>query len=232
MKPKIYTKNLSFSYQGLDVLKDLCFELKPNTITAITGPSGSGKSTFLSIFNRLWQESGAGQISGQIEVGLGAGLEDIYSKECDLILLRQKVGMVFQIPNPLPFSIYKNIAFALSLHTKMSKAEIKERVILSLKQAELYEEVKDRLHTDAANLSGGQQQRLCIARALALQPEILLLDEPTSSLDPDSSRKIEDLLVSLKKTCTMIIVSHYHEQVERIADCSYTLQDGALVVMN
>ena len=232
MSIKIRTNKLHFSYQGMDVLDNLDFELHAHSITAIIGQSGTGKSTLLSVFNRLWEELGDAKIHGTVEIDLGAGLTNIYAKSCNIITLRQKVGMVFQTPNPLPFSIYKNIAFALELQTRLSKAEIQERVIHSLQQVYLYDEVKDRLEIDASKLSGGQQQRLCIARALALQPEILLLDEPTSSLDPKSCRKIEELLVELKKTCSMIIVSHYHDQIQRIADFSYTLKDGKLVTAN
>ncbi len=223
---KIQTRQLSFSYNGKTVLDKISTEFLANKITAITGPSGSGKSTFLTIMNRLWETTPGCTIQGKVEIKFGDSFQNIYQKQYSSTLLRRQVGMVFQTPNPLPMSIYKNIVFPLELSGKNNRKKNKIMVEECLKLTGLWEEVSDRLNSSALELSGGQQQRLCIARAMILQPEILLLDEPTSSLDHKASTAIEQLLLKLKKQCTILIVSHYLDQIQRIADCIVELQDG------
>lgn len=225
---KILTKNLSFSYRNKTVLKDINLALPENSIIAVTGPSGTGKSTFLSIFNRLWEEHGGGERQGRVLIRLGDGILDIYSKDVSVAKLRRSVGMVFQTPNPLPMTVSKNIAFPFILHGGFKKGEVAEKVETILQKVHLFDEVKDRMDSDARNLSGGQQQRLCIARALVSDPEIILLDEPTSSLDGAACAKIEDLLLELRKNCTLLMVSHYQDQVKRVADQVYAMADCRL----
>ncbi len=225
---KIKIKNLSFSYHDRSVLKNITMEILENSITAVTGPSGQGKSTLLMIFNRLWENVEATKMKGDIKINFSNGFQNIYDSSFPVHELRRQVGMVFQVPNPLPMSIYNNVAFPLKLKGETNKKHIFPKVKKALKSSFLWEEVKDRLNKDARDLSGGQQQRLCIARALILNPQILLLDEPTSSLDDKSGRIIEDLLLELKKTCTIILVSHYQDQVKRVADTELLLSDGKL----
>lgn len=225
---KIVTQNLGFSYRGKLILNDINLALPKHTIIAVTGPSGSGKSTLLSIFNRLWEENGGGQRRGKVFIRFAEKMVDIYGEELSVAQLRRRVGMVFQIPNPLPMSIYKNIAFPMYLAGRRSKTVIAEQVEQMLRRVHLFDEVKDRLKADARNLSGGQQQRLCIARALMLEPEVLLLDEPTSSLDIKACEKIENLILELKEQCTLLMVSHYQDQVQRVADRVYELVDKQL----
>ena len=225
---KIKIQNLSFYNYNRSVLKNITTEIPDNTITAVTGPSGQGKSTFLMALNRLWENIEGANIKGQVKIKLGTDFQNIYDKNYSASELRRQVGMVFQVPNPLPMSIYKNIAFPLKLKGEKKKETIFPKVKDALKKAFLWEEVKDRLDKDARALSGGQQQRLCIARSLILNPQVLLLDEPTSSLDDKSGRVIEDLLSDLKKSCTIILVSHYQDQVKRIADTDMVLSNGKL----
>ncbi len=215
---KIKTENLSFSYNGNRILDNVSLEFREKTITAIVGPSGIGKSTFLLTLNRLWETVPQSSMSGRVKIRFDGKMQDIYGNGMSLTGLRRKVGMVFQAPNPLPMSIFKNIAFPLKLAGIKDRRTIDENVERALQQAGLWMEVKDRLNDSGLHLSGGQQQRLCIARALVLQPEVLLLDEPTSSLDDASAAVIEELLVNLKDNCTLIVVSHYFDQVKRIAD--------------
>ncbi len=225
---KIEVRNLSFYYKAKAILEGINVEIPENSITSITGPSGQGKSSFLMVLNRLWQNIDGARVEGHIRVDFGNGFEDICRKDYSLPLLRQRVGMVFQAPNPLPMSIYKNIAFPLKLTGEKRKKTILQKVEDVLKRAYLWEEVKDRLSDDARLLSGGQQQRLCIARALMVDPQILLLDEPTSSLDETSVTVIEQLLSQLKSRCTILMVSHYLDQVKRIADQQFVLSKRQL----
>ena len=227
---KIRIEGLSFSYQGLSILNNADAVFSENAISAIIGHSGAGKSTFLMILNRLWESTADARMSGSVQIRLNGRFSDIYDSAYSPEQLRRSVGMVFQMPNPLPMSIYRNIAFPLKLAGFKDKKIIPAKVEHALKQAYLWNEVKDRLEQDARKLSGGQQQRLCIARSLILQPEVLLLDEPASSLDAKSSAIIEELLINLKKSCTLIVVSHYMDQVARIADTVYELSDGKLKI--
>lgn len=223
---KIQAHSLCFYYHRQQVLRDISLQLPANKITAITGPSGSGKSTLLMAFNRLWEEIEGCRISGKVFMNLNGQNTNIYDATLPVLELRRKVGMVFQQPNPLPMSISKNIAFPLRLAHINDKRLISDKVESALRKVSLWEEVKDRLKEDGRLLSGGQQQRLCLARALVLGPEVLLLDEPTSSLDPDASAAIEKLLLSLKKKCTLVMVSHYQDQIQRIADLHVQVLNG------
>ncbi len=225
---KIIIKELSFAYRRRPVLDRVAAAIPASMITAIVGPSGQGKSTLLMTLNRLWEEIPGAQASGSIKIRFNRDWIEINSPKVDPPWLRARVGMVFQAPNPLPASIYKNMAFPLKIAGVKNRKEVDERVEKALRQAFLWTEVKDRLTDDARTLSGGQQQRLCIARALILEPEILLLDEPTSSLDAEAGAVIEDLLSELKSDCTLVMVSHYQEQVRRIADRVFRLENGIL----
>ena len=225
---RILLENVRFSYGGLPVLDGVNAAFKDHAITAITGPSGKGKSTFLSILNRLWETVPGAHFSGKVFIRLDGRMQDIHDPAYPVDHLRRKVGMVFQSPNPLPMSIRRNVAFPLMLARVKDKREIRLRVEKALRETFLWEEVKDRLDADARTLSGGQQQRLCIARALILEPGVLLLDEPTAYLDEKAVRAIETLLVSLKSRATILMVSHYLEQVRRIADRVLVLKDGTL----
>lgn len=227
---KIATQSLSFFYHQHQVLQDITLQIPKNKITVITGPSGSGKSTFLMTLNRLWEEVEGCSVSGTITMDLNGQETNIYSPALQVQDLRRKVGMVFQQPNPLPMSIYKNIAFPMRLSYCNDKNMITEKVEAALRKAHLWNEVKDRLHEDGRLLSGGQQQRLCLARALVLNPEILLLDEPTSSLDREACAAIEELLLSLKSQCTLIMVSHYQDQIKRIADLHVSVDNGHFTI--
>lgn len=189
-------------------------EIADHAITAFIGPSGCGKSTFLRCLNRMNDLVDGCRVEGKVILDG----EDIYDKRVDTTLLRKKVGMVFQQPNPFPMSIYDNIAYGPRLHGIKNKKELDEIVERSLQGAAIFEEVKDRLHKSALGLSGGQQQRLCIARALAVSPEVLLMDEPTSALDPISTLKIEELMETLKKKYTVVIVTHNMQQAARVSD--------------
>jgi phosphate transport system ATP-binding protein len=225
---KIKIRDLYFYYRTRTILENINIDIDANTITSITGPSGQGKSSFLTILNRLCNNMDGANVKGRVSIDFGSGFEDIFQKNYNLSELRKKVGMVFQAPNPLPMSIYKNVAFPLKLAGNKNQAQTSERVEKVLAQAFLWDEVKDRLSDDARLLSGGQQQRLCLARSLILDPQVLLLDEPTSSLDETSVQVIEDLLTGLKNRCTIIMVSHYMDQVKRIADQQFVLCDRQL----
>lgn len=210
---KFTIKNLDLFYGDFQALKSIHLALPANEITAFIGPSGCGKSTFLKSLNRMNDLVEGCRITGQVLLEQ----EDIYG-DMDVNLLRKRVGMVFQKPNPFPMSVYDNIAFGPRTHGIHKKKELDEIVEKSLQSAAIWDEVKDRLNKSALGLSGGQQQRLCIARALAVQPEVLLMDEPTSALDPISTSKIEDLALELKKNCTIIMVTHNMQQAARISD--------------
>ncbi|MCM1190863.1 MAG: phosphate ABC transporter ATP-binding protein PstB [Butyrivibrio sp.] len=222
---KIAVEGLHLHYGGNHVLKGVSMEIRSHTVTALIGPSGCGKSTFLKCINRMNDLVGNVRIEGNI---LLDG-EDIYDRRVDVTLLRKKAGMVFQQPNPFPMSIYDNVAYGPRLHGVRNRGRLDEIVENSLRGAALYEEVKDSLGKPALGLSGGQQQRLCIARALAVEPEVLLMDEPTSALDPVSTLKIEELLERLKKKYTVVIVTHNMQQAARISDETAFFLDGELV---
>ena len=225
METKITTKNVNLYYGANHALKDVTLDIYENKITAFIGPSGCGKSTFLKILNRMNDLVPNVKIEGEI---LLDG-ENIYDPKVDTTLLRKKIGMVFQQPNPFPMSIYDNIAYGPRIHGIRSKAQLDEIVERSLRGAALWDEVSDRLKKSALGLSGGQQQRLCIARALAVEPEVLLMDEPTSALDPISTLKIEDLMDELKKKYTVAIVTHNMQQATRIADYTAFFLVGEVV---
>ena len=210
----VSTIDLNLSYGKHHVLHDVTMDIEKNEITALIGPSGCGKSTFLKTLNRMNDLVPGCKISGEV---LFDGT-DIYSRKVDAAALRKKVGMVFQKANPFPASIYDNIAYGPRIFGIKKKSELDEIVERSLRQAAIWDEVKDRLHKSALGMSGGQQQRLCIARALAMQPEVLLMDEPTSALDPISTSKIEELTLELKKDYTIVIVTHNMQQAMRISD--------------
>jgi phosphate transport system ATP-binding protein len=226
---KIHVANLHFSYQGRTVLRDVTVSFAENSITALTGPSGVGKSTFLMSLNRLWENVPDAEMTGRVEIKLQGRVRDVYDRSMPVTELRKMVAMVFQVPNPLPMSIRKNVAFPLKLAGERNREVIGCKVEESLKMANLWDEVKDRLNEDARTLSGGQQQRLCIARALVLKPEVLLLDEPTSSLDQASTAAIEELLTGLKDHLTILVVSHYLEQVVRISDRVVRFADDTII---
>lgn len=225
METKISTSDLNLYYGNNHALKNINLDIYENQITAFIGPSGCGKSTYLKTLNRMNDLVSNVTINGKVWIDG----EDIYDPKVDTTLLRKKVGMVFQQPNPFPMSIYDNIAYGPRIHGIKGKAELDAIVEKSLRGAALWDEVKDRLKRSALGLSGGQQQRLCIARALAVEPEILLMDEPTSALDPISTLKIEDLMGELKKNYTVVIVTHNMQQATRIADYTAFFLVGEVV---
>ena len=213
-KTKISVHNLNLFYGENHALKNVSMDIKERAITAFIGPSGCGKSTFLKTLNRMNDLVDNVKITGSVEIDG----ENIYGKTIDTTVLRKKVGMVFQQPNPFPMSIYDNIAYGPRVHGIKDKRRLDELVENSLKGAAIWDEVKDRLKKSALGLSGGQQQRICIARALAVEPDILLMDEPTSALDPISTTKIEDLMEELKKKYTIVVVTHNMQQAVRVSD--------------
>ena len=225
---KITVENLNLHYGENHALKNVNMEIADHAITAFIGPSGCGKSTFLRRLNRMNDLVDGCRVEGKVILDG----EDIYDKRVDTTLLRKKVGMVFQQPNPFPMSIYDNIAYGPRLHGIKNKKELDEIVERSLQGAAIFEEVKDRLHKSALGLSGGQQQRLCIARALAVSPEVLLMDEPTSALDPISTLKIEELMETLKKKYTVVIVTHNMQQAARVSDDTAFFLVGEVVEKN
>jgi phosphate transport system ATP-binding protein len=214
MQIKIAMKDLNLFYGDFQALKNINMEIPKNQVTAFIGPSGCGKSTCLKTINRMNDLVENCKIRGLVTIDG----EDIYDPHTDVTLLRKRIGMVFQKPNPFPMSIYDNIAYGPRIHGTKKKDRLDEAVENSLRSAALWDEVKDRLKKSALGLSGGQQQRLCIARALAVQPEVILMDEPTSSLDPVSTLKIEDLMDDLRGKYTVVIVTHNMQQAARIAD--------------
>lgn len=221
----ISTRDLNLHYGAAHALKNINMEIGENAVTALIGPSGCGKSTFLRTLNRMNDLIDIVKIDGEV-VYEG---ENIYHKDYDVINLRKKIGMVFQKANPFPMSIYDNIAYGPRIHGIKNKAQLDEIVEKSLKGAALWEEAKDRLKKSGLGLSGGQQQRLCIARTLAVEPEIILMDEPTSALDPISTLKVEELMDELKKKYTVIIVTHNMQQAGRVADNTAFFLNGEVV---
>lgn len=221
----ISVSNLDLYYGEKHALHKINMDIRKNSITALIGPSGCGKSTFLKCLNRMNDLVDYVKIEGTIKLND----QDIYSPDLDVTDLRKKVGMVFQQPNPFPMSIYDNIAYGPRVHGIRSRKKMDEIVETSLKQAYIFEEVKDILHKSALSLSGGQQQRICIARALAVKPEVLLMDEPTSALDPISTAKIEELMESLKKDYTVVVVTHNMQQALRVSDYTAFFLLGDLI---
>lgn len=222
---KFIIKNMNLYYGDFHALKNININIKKNEITALIGPSGCGKSTLLKSLNRMNDLIEECRIEGDI---LLDG-KDIYKDNIDVNVLRKRVGMVFQRPNPFPMSIYDNIAYGPRTHGIKSKSKLDEIVEKSLRQAAIWDEVKNKLKQNALRISGGQQQRICIARALAVEPEVLLMDEPTSALDPISTSKIEDLIQELKKDYTIVIVTHNMQQAARVSDKTAFLLSGELI---
>lgn len=225
---KIVSKDVHLYYGDFHALKGITMSILPNTVTALIGPSGCGKSTYLRLFNRMNDLIDNVKITGLVTVDE----EDIYDKRTKVDELRKKVGMVFQKPNPFPKSIFENVAYGLRVNGIHDETVVKERVEQCLKQAALWDEVKDKLKKSAFELSGGQQQRLCIARALAIEPSVVLMDEPASALDPISTAKIEELIYDLKTQYTIIIVTHNMQQAGRVSDHTAFFYMGELVEYN
>ncbi len=223
--PMIETRGLNLYYGPSQALKHISLKVPERVVTAFIGPSGCGKSTLLRCFNRMNDLIDNVRLEGQVLVGG----QEIYDPEIDVIELRKRVGMVFQRSNPFPKTIFENVAYGLRLLGVKSKSDLQDRVEKSLRQAALWEEVQDRLHASALGLSGGQQQRLCIARAIAIEPGILLMDEPASALDPIATGKIEELILALKQDFTIVIVTHNMQQAARISDFTAFFYLGELV---
>ncbi|MEF2229781.1 MAG: phosphate ABC transporter ATP-binding protein PstB [Pseudodesulfovibrio sp.] len=222
---KVASRNLDFYYGDFKALENISIDFERNRVTALIGPSGCGKSTYIRCINRMND-----LISGTRVVGeLTLDGQDIYAPGLDVVSLRRRIGMVFQKPNPFPKTIFENVAYGLRVNGIRDKAFLENRVEESLKGAALWDEVKDRMHTSALGLSGGQQQRLCIARALAIEPEVLLMDEPASALDPIATQKIEDLIHELKQNFTIIIVTHSMQQAARVSDRTAFFYMGKLI---
>jgi phosphate transport system ATP-binding protein len=221
-------RNLQFYYGGYQALKNINLDIQRNRVTAFIGPSGCGKSTLLRAFNRMYASYPEQRAEGEILLDGTPILND----ETDLIDLRARVGMVFQKPTPFPMSIYQNIAFGVAMHEKLNRAEMDERVEWALRRGAIWDEVKDKLHQGGQRLSGGQQQRLCIARSIAVKPEVLLLDEPTSALDPISTARIEELIAELKTEITIAIVTHNMQQAARVSDFTAYMYLGELIEMD
>jgi phosphate transport system ATP-binding protein len=224
-KPKLSVRNLNFYYGGFQALKDITLDIPEHKVTAFIGPSGCGKSTLLRCFNRMYELYPEQRAEGEI---LMDGDNLLASKE-DVSLIRARIGMVFQKPTPFPMSIYDNIAFGVKLFESLPRIEMDERVEWALRKAALWAEVKDKLGQSGAGLSGGQQQRLCIARGIAIKPEVLLLDEPCSALDPISTGKIEELIHELKNEYTVVIVTHNMQQAARCSDYTAYMYLGNLI---
>lgn len=225
---KVISSNLNFYYGDFRALEDINIAFRKKRITALIGPSGCGKSTYLRCINRMNDLIAGTRVEGTL---LLDG-ENIYSQDIDVVALRRRIGMVFQKPNPFPKTIFENVAYGLRVNGIKDKAFIEEKVKDSLMRSALWEEVKDRLHSSALGLSGGQQQRLCIARALAVEPEVLLMDEPASALDPIATQKIEDLMHQLKKNFTIIIVTHSMQQAARVSDRTAFFYMGKLIELD
>jgi phosphate transport system ATP-binding protein len=222
---KISARNLDFFYGDNQALFDNNLDIATNRVTAIIGPSGCGKSTHIRVYNRIFEMYGDQHANGEV---LLDG-KNILTKETDLLELRRQVGMIFQKPTPFPMSIFENIAFGLKLHYKLNKSETEDRVEDALRKAAIWEEVKDFLHKPGTALSGGQQQRLCIARATVVEPEVLLMDEPCSAIDPIATNKIEELIQDLKSSYTIAIVTHNMQQAARISDYTAFFFEGKII---
>lgn len=222
---KIKTEHLNLFYGKFHALKDISLDIRGNTVTALIGPSGCSKSTFLRSLNRMNDIIEGVRIEGQV---LFDGT-NIYNPDTDVVALRKRIGMVFQRPNPFPMSVYDNIAYGPRIHGERNRARLDEIVERSLTQAALWDEVKDRLHSSALGLSGGQQQRLCLARVLAVDPEVVLMDEPCSALDPISTTKIEELIDELKNKYTIIIVTHNMQQAARVSAWTALFLSGEVI---
>ena len=222
---KLEVKNLNFYYGSFQAIRNVNLSIMENRVTAFIGPSGCGKSTLLRTFNRMYELYPGQRAEGEINLDG----HNILTSKMDISLIRAKIGMVFQKPTPFPMSIYDNIAFGVRLFEKLSKGEMDERVEWALSKAALWNEVKDKLHQSGNGLSGGQQQRLCIARGVAIKPEILLLDEPCSALDPISTAKIEELITELKDDYTVVIVTHNMQQAARCSDYTAYMYLGELM---
>ncbi len=224
---KIRVKHLNFYYGKTQALYDISMDIKPSRVTALIGPSGCGKSTFLRCINRMNDLIPISRVEGEIVLDNF----NINAPSVDVVMLRCRIGMVFQKPNPFPKSVFENVAYGLKVNGVKDKAFIERRVEESLRKAALWEEIKDRMHASALMLSGGQQQRLCIARAMAVEPEVLLMDEPASALDPIATQKIEDLIGELKEYYTIIIVTHNMQQAARVSDMTAFFYMGKLIEM-
>ncbi len=222
---KMTSEHLDFYYGNFQALHDVSLAFKKQQVTALIGPSGCGKSTYLRCLNRMNDLIPIARVEGKIMLEN----EDIYDPSLDVVMLRRRVGMVFQKPNPFPKSVFENVAYGLRVNGIRDKSLIEQRVTESIQRAALWDEVKDRLHESALGLSGGQQQRLCIARALAVEPEVVLMDEPASALDPIATQKIEDLIHELKKEYTIIIVTHSMQQAARVSDITAFFYMGKLI---
>jgi len=225
---KMSVRHLNFYYGRAQALYDISFDVKKSQVTALIGPSGCGKSTFIRCLNRMNDLIPSGRVEGEIILDDF----DINASSVDVVMLRRRIGMVFQKPNPFPKNIFENVAYGLKVNGVRDKAFIESRVEESLKKAALWDEIKDRIHESALGLSGGQQQRLCIARALAVEPEILLMDEPASALDPIATQKIEDLIGELKENYTIIIVTHNMQQAARVSDMTAFFYMGKLIELD
>jgi phosphate transport system ATP-binding protein len=222
---KIRIRDLDFFYGRFQALRAVSLDIPANRVTTFIGPSGCGKTTLLRCLNRIYDLHPGHRASGRIELDG----EDILARNYDRMLLRAKVGMVFQKPTPFPMSVRDNLAFGVRLYERLSRADLDERIAWALRKAALWDEVRDKLHESALRLSGGQQQRLCIARAIAVRPEVLLLDEPASALDPYSTLRIEELITELRDEYTVVLVTHNMQQAARVSDFTAFLDQGELV---
>jgi len=222
---KLKAENINFWYGKQQALKDINIDIHENQVTAFIGPSGCGKSTFIRLFNRMNELIPKTRHQGRI---LMDG-QNIFDPQVDVVEIRRRVGMVFQKPNPFPKSIFENLAYGLKINGWRNKHKIEERVVESYKKAALWDEIKDRMHESALGISGGQQQRLCIARCLAVEPDVILFDEPCASLDPISTKKIEELIEELKKNYTIVIVTHNMQQAARISQYTAMMYLGELM---
>ncbi len=222
---KMVSEHLDFYYGSFQALHDITLDFPANQVTALIGPSGCGKSTLLRCLNRMNDLIPTSRVEGKVLLDS----QNIYEPTVDVVSLRRRVGMVFQKPNPFPKTVFENVAYGLRVNGMRNKARIEEQVETSLRQGALWDEVKDRLHQSALGLSGGQQQRLCIARAMAVEPEVLLMDEPASALDPIATQKIEELIHQLKETYTIIIVTHNMQQAARVSDITAFFYLGKLI---